>query len=512
MEKKGMSRYTPVQWLQEVTKKSMSYLYTANANMEDVDLKDAYEEFPYEKKQLIHKMIREQFEINDGIFVLAYLANILGIKEFCQDIAYNVQKGELDGITGSIMEYQLEHLGEVSYGQKRKTHRKNVERFARETGCEFPYIPVEKRNKNRIVIITAQILEILHAPTAMTLQTAYILKKYLGYEVMILTCACDRMLENGVWLGTCWGENSSPKEHSMLHYRDETIDVFHYPMSECDIADYREMLTRIYEWNPGFVLEMGVHNPVADLPQRFTTVVVRAMTVEAPVSDGDILIRNGYRENEKETEYRENLLSYQTQLFYGKKFPPVIQETGKKYTRQELALPENRFLVAVVGNRLEIEIDEEFKHVMNRIIQSDANVDFVVIGPLEPLEEEELKGHVHYMGYRTDLLEVCRVLDLYLNPRRQGGGWSSAIALKAGLPVVTLPECDVAARVGTEYVVCDYREMVDVVSRYVRDKHFYDRKKQLALENAGKTGDDESVDYVTGLIDKIWEMIACTKM
>ena len=74
------------------------------------------------------------------------------------------------------------------------------------------------------------------------------------------------------------------------------------------------------------------------------------------------------------------------------------------------------------------------------------NVDFAIIGDAEKLQEK-LEGtsygkRIHFLGYCRDLLGTYRALHLYLNPRRLGGGWSSAMALMAGLPVVTLPACD----------------------------------------------------------------------
>ena len=71
------------------------------------------------------------------------------------------------------------------------------------------------------------------------------------------------------------------------------------------------------------------------------------------------------------------------------------------------------------------------------------------------------------MGYCTDLKGVVGALDLYLNPDRLGGGWSSAIALYAGIPVVTFEKGDVAYNVSEKFVVRDYKEMYEVIRKYV---------------------------------------------
>lgn len=59
------------------------------------------------------------------------------------------------------------------------------------------------------------------------------------------------------------------------------------------------------------------------------------------------------------------------------------------------------------------------------------------------------------------------------------------MALMAGLPVVTLPACDVAYNVGGEFTVTTEEEMVDAVIRYASDDVFYAQKKQIAIEKGG---------------------------
>ena len=143
------------------------------------------------------------------------------------------------------------------------------------------------------------------------------------------------------------------------------------------------------------------------------------------------------------------------------------KEAEKECVPDELGLPEGKFFVAVVGNRLDPEIDEAFLNIMKQIMDAAENVDFAVIGDAEKLQEKladtSYGKRIHFLGYCMDLPGTYRALHLYLNPRRLGGGWSSAMALMAGLPVVTLPACDVAYNVGGEFTVTTEEEMVDAV-------------------------------------------------
>ena len=193
------------------------------------------------------------------------------------------------------------------------------------------------------------------------------------------------------------------------------------------------------------------------------------------------------------------------------KLPVIAQEAEKECVPDELRLPEGKFFVAVVGNRLDLEIDEAFLNIMKQIIDAAENVDFAVIGDAEKLQEK-LAGtsygkRIHFLGYCMDLLGTYRALHLYLNPRRLGGGWSSAMALMAGLPVVTLPACDVAYNVGGEFTVTTEEEMVDAVIRYASDDVFYAQKKQIAIEKGRNGGEQKMLEYVTSLFTRIQENV-----
>ncbi len=43
----------------------------------------------------------------------------------------------------------------------------------------YPYISAEKRDKNRIVIVTGQLLNTDYAPTRVVLRIAYVLQEYI---------------------------------------------------------------------------------------------------------------------------------------------------------------------------------------------------------------------------------------------------------------------------------------------------------------------------------------------
>ena len=123
----------------------------------------------------------------------------------------------------------------------------------------------------------------------------------------------------------------------------------------------------------------------------------------------------------------------------------------------------------LIGNRLDQEITDSFEQFMKKILQKSEKVDFVIIGETKDLQKRLVNNmfekRIHYLGYCPILKGTVGALDLYLNPDRLGGGWSSMIALYAGIPVVTLPTGDVAYNVSGEFVVSNYEEMYETICR-----------------------------------------------
>lgn len=507
-----MAEITPVQWLQTAVHRCLQLLtLESDAGEQKMlsaeALKASYYEFSQEEKKQIHQLLRQQFEANDAVLVLSYLIKILQLEEFQVDAAEWICKTDYDATVQTMLEIQLDN---IPYETRRIIHRKNVQRLAETIKLEFPYRPVQERNTGRIVIITEQLIiqNLNHAPTRMTLETARILQKYFGFEVEIFTCASNKKLPAFIWINAIF-YNSGGQDVRRMSYKDSTIPVYEYPLSDCGMEQYREMLSHIYEFNPFVVLEMGVLSPIADLPHLFTTTVNLNMVTEAPVSDADIFIRHVKLKDETEAIYRENLLSYQKQFFMEQKFPAIFDTEKRAYTRAELHLPEDRFLIAVVGNCLDTEIDDSFEQIMAEILQQEEKADFVIIGETLKLRQRLsgaiFKNRVYYLGYCPELAGTLKALNLYLNPERAGGGWSSAIALYAGLAVVTLPEGDVAYNVSKVFVVQNRNEIVKTICRYASDSGFYEKQKEEALRYAKEHGETKVIDFCDNMLNGIKE-------
>lgn len=148
-------------------------------------------------------------------------------------------------------------------------------------------------------------------------------------------------------------------------------------------------------------------------------------------------------------------------------------EAHPPVTRAELGLPEDAFVFAVVGVRLDEEVDGRFLDLIETIT-SDPRAHVAMMGRFEAFEptlasRPALAGRVSFLGYRPDILSVFGVCDACLNPDRTGGGRSGAYALHAGLPVLSLRRGDVAVAVGPERCCATYPEMAGEAARLIED-------------------------------------------
>ncbi len=197
-------------------------------------------------------------------------------------------------------------------------------------------------------------------------------------------------------------------------------------------------------------------NPVLDLFNDITTVATMVMSTDCPVSDSEILFRLKKHEEEAEQEYAAAGGGKQTHIFMEGTLPAVAEgRTGKVFTREELGLP-----------------------------------------------ADEYRNRIFYLGFCPDLQGVFGTMDLYLNPRRAGGGWSSAIALMAGVPVLTLPDCDVAYNVGEKFVVQDFAALKATAARYITDPDFAGMMSGYAAASAGDP-QDKMRQYVQSMVNGI---------
>lgn len=473
-------------------------------------LSDRYYNFSQEDRKAIFHMLWEQFEPNELLCILSEIVFFIPEEIVQKTVLYAMMAGKYSELEGIMLEYQTVQYANC-YSERRRFHRQNVERLGRWIGSRYSYIPATCRKRKRVAIVTEQIMSPKHSPTLFVLNFAYVLQKFLGFDVTLFSCPSNGWLSEELWGYTWQYCDTLEYDKPEAKWKDAIFPCYQYDMNENARESYVAMLSAIYEYNPLFVLQLGVINPVADLIGQFTTTASKAMSSACPVTEADILLRTGRKSAEEERGYNECLGTHQKQLFLEDTFPLSFEESENKPSRSNLKLPGDMFLIAIVGNRLDQELDKEFAQMAAELLQKNQKIAFVFIGVVDAARGyfagDEFQNHIYYLGYCPDLIGVYGTLNLYLNPKRHGGGVSAVMAMFADLPVVTLPDCDVAFNVGSDFIVSDYEQMVQEVLRYVEDSSYYKKQKQCARERALHHTESAQIQYVSGIVDRITQII-----
>lgn len=138
----------------------------------------------------------------------------------------------------------------------------------------------------------------------------------------------------------------------------------------------------------------------------------------------------------------ESFISNYVQTFTA---PYVGPAMVKARSKADLGLAPDETLIATVGNRLAVDMDETFINGMEAMLRADSSRRWLSVGPLPDYLlsalQQVLGPQFMYIEYDTDLAGLMQAVDVFANPFRQGGGYTSVIAIESGAVVLT--RCDV---------------------------------------------------------------------
>ncbi|MCI9083284.1 MAG: glycosyltransferase [Lachnospiraceae bacterium] len=352
------------------------------------------------------------------------------------------------------------------------------------------YEKTDDTNTELVIMVTNQFLGNGHAPTMRTLDYAYTLAEFLQKQVMILNDASFHFYPCP-WLA----QNIKPsyvKDYNhirSIRYKDYEFPFLQIAEYMPDLDAINKMLQQIYRLRPGLVYNVGASCLVADLCSMFTKTVSFPCSTDIPTSMCEYLLLG----RELEESDRAQITRLEP---YQKIIETVVNyqlgESSLKYQRSEFGIGDDSFVVAVVGNRLDAEISEEFITSMEEILNQQ-DVHFLMIGLIN--DKVRIQNRItkieklHFAGSLKEAGQVIKLCNVYCNPKRSGGGRSSFEALAYGVPVVTLKFGDVYYTCGKEFAVDAYKDFSGRIHRYVTDSAYYEAAKEKALERAAVLSD-----------------------
>lgn len=428
--------------------------------------------------------------INNNVYILEKLLDYIitedglgaNIKYFLlyQIVVISFQNADMNNDTVKYLKWKL--LEQV------------VELFKAELSDLLLPIAYDERDKNVAIVLIDQFLTPRHAPTRRCLEKCKILLQTMNKKVLIINTA-----EAGSFVGVIPFYHTFNTNYLDSYLVEEKIEWegVSIPFCQCErnmpnIFDLRILLQTVRNLKPGLVITIGGMSILANLVQSMVSV----LTVGLSASNMEITMTSCQTLSRELEESDLNLLErmgIQESSIIRSVANFIIPKQTVTLTRRDIGLPEDKFVIFVVGNRLDLEIDQAFIDMLVRAMDEDIVIAFIGIFNIEIVEKvPELQNRIFYYERCRELFEFLEVCDLYVNPYRNGGGTSGVWALIQGKPVVTTPYGDVAANVGEEFWTESYETMSVLIKRYKNDADFYRIMSEKAKARAKILTDAEN--------------------
>lgn len=357
-------------------------------------------------------------------------------------------------------------------------------------------IPQKDLHPKRILVLAIQFLTTGHAPTKSVVERCKTLIK-AGYEVYLVNTT-EQYITKGVipfFMGTGGSIVAEYDKRTEMDLDGYLCKFKQFPRRMTMEERIQQTISIIKDWKPYYILSIGSGSMIADLCGNMVPCASMALafsTLPKTMNRMKILGRE-LTAIEKSNQNNEDII-------VESRFTFELKEQEGTLTREELLLPEDDFLLVVVGIWLDYELDDAFLTMLSKVLEKGCHIVFA--GDLKSYEQlckayPILEEHSSFIGYCNNIPALMEICDLYVNPNRLGGGFSVIEAFDKKVPGVYLPTGDVATAGGKDFEVADYEEMVSTILRYKSDKEFYMEMAEKAKRRA---------EYMTDSLSAIKEI------
>jgi glycosyltransferase involved in cell wall biosynthesis len=218
---------------------------------------------------------------------------------------------------------------------------------------------------------------------------------------------------------------------------------------------------------PSFVFSLGHSNVAADLCAEFLTVTTMPFGTNLPHARSNLFVLPRRR--------RPDDAAFMAQWGIGDdqiieaEYTFRLPERTATLTRGDLGLPEDAYVIAIVGNRLDEEITDAVAAELAALLAAVPRAFLAFMGTFPSYARLAQRDAVFatrsaFLGHQKDVPAAYECCDAYWNPPRWGGGSSAAFALAMGLPVLTRATGDVANIAGERFVFGSADEILRFVA------------------------------------------------
>ena len=238
------------------------------------------------------------------------------------------------------------------------------------------YIPRKERNQNLVIVFSPQVLGLGHAPTKTLLDRSYVLKTFLHKEVMIVNTAMY-MTKKGraPFYHMQEAEYAAElSELSSLEFKGETFSYMQCPEDMPDLQVIASLVQLIRDRRPDYIIGIGGNDICADICGRIVPQITVSTVFSGIATSCGEWQMVGKRTLSGTDEMRLQELGVQKECVKCVPFTFSFKPQQDHYTRADLTLPEEKFLVATVGWRLDDEVTGAYLKMLEEAVGDTRSV------------------------------------------------------------------------------------------------------------------------------------------
>lgn len=375
-------------------------------------------------------------------------------------------------------------------------HRKLVD-LADAAWTQTPRAP--DPDPDRIVLLTAQVVGPLHAPTRRSIELAMALAAR-GWRVTVLnTRAIPTRLGTAVTPALLGHPPAFQATEGPYPLAPAAAEYWHPLAGGFGADDLAAIMGKLASLKPARILAIGGGNPVADAAAADIPTYIWPTTAEVPLTTRAWFAT--WRPAEA-YDWGKTTWAPRDRWVHGGHPGFDIPAPTRVYTRAEFDLPSTAFLIAVIGNRLDVEVSAAFANRIDAILAADASYTVVFGGNFAGFADwldrrPGWRGRVHHVGQIEDVVAFYGIVDAGLNPWRQGGGRIGVYALSQGVPMLTPDRGDVATAVPVPFVCTDTKTVLARLAALRARDATADAMRETARRAAARvTGVDHMLEAV----------------
>lgn len=460
-----------------------------------------------------YEFLCKEYKDDSQLFCIIFsiLYEISG-DELILDIMYEwLINSDLDIFLLNSIRYQITYKIFVKissksfYEEKMILHNKVLKQISDMIDIKVHKIPACERDKKQVIIVTDQLLNQKHAPTAVVYRISTILKKFFGFQVQIV-CMQTVISKEVInyWVSPRLTNGAEATGGIIINPFGVEIPVYYMPMKETNIENIKQLYQAVYDLKPIFSWYIGGESIVGDFIGQMTTSISMPCTNGYGISNADYMITYKKDDSDRIQQQERYLLERKQSLLHLKLVSDHREQYTGGLTRDMIGVTPKDYLITIVGNRLNNELTDDLINVLGKIKLLQNNIKFVFVGEVsntrcsyinQILGEEQV-----YLGFREDLIDVISLCDLMINPPRIGGGGSAVMACAMGIPIISLKQCDVSMVIGEEMCCNELDEYVECAKRYIFDKSYWEEQSNCLKKNYENKGVDRFHKYLGDML------------